>query len=71
MAKLQFGRYVFEATNEKNVLFPDGGITKGYLIAYNRRVAAHMIPHISRARLGPETTPGSRLGISWHDYCCT
>lgn len=46
MARLNFGPYSFETSNEDKVLFPGDGITKGELIGYYRDVAPVMLPHL-------------------------
>lgn len=46
MTKKRFGPYSVELSNTDNVLFPDSGITKGDLIAYYRRIADVMLPHV-------------------------
>jgi len=43
---LQFDGIGVKVSSEEKVLFPDDGITKGELIAYYRRIAEWMIPHV-------------------------
>jgi len=44
MSNRRFGRYTVELSNEDKVFFPDDGLTKGDLIRYYERIAAHMLP---------------------------
>lgn len=46
MTTERFGRYSVELSNTEKVLFPDGGITKGDLIQYYRKVSEVMLPHL-------------------------
>lgn len=46
-----------ELSNTAKVLFPQGGLTKGDLIGYYRRIAAVMLPHLASRPLSFERYP--------------
>ncbi len=46
MATYRLGSRTVKTSNEDKVLFPDAGLTKGDLIAYYRRIANTLLPHI-------------------------
>lgn len=46
MSTLTIGRKKFNTSNKDKVLFPEGGFTKGDLIAYYEAVAPVMLPHV-------------------------
>jgi bifunctional non-homologous end joining protein LigD len=46
VSTLRVGSRQLELTHEDKVLFPRDGITKGDLVAYYRRIARHMLPHL-------------------------
>jgi len=57
MAKKQFGRIVFESSNEDKVFFPDAGITKGDVIGYYEKNAEIMLPYLKDRPLNLHRLP--------------
>ena len=43
---MRVGRYSIKLSRSEKVLFPEGGITKGDLVRYYRRIAEVMLPHL-------------------------
>ena len=60
--EVRFGDISIECTNVERVMFPDGGITKGELIAYYRDVADLMVPGLRRR---PLTIERFRARFQW------
>lgn len=57
MTNLSFGRYTVEISNEDKVFFPDAGITKGDVIAYYRKIADTILPHLKDRTLSMQRFP--------------
>lgn len=53
----RFGPYAVELSNEDKVFFADAGLTKGDLIAYDRDVAATLLPHLADRPLALQRVP--------------
>ena len=51
MAARRYGRYTVETSNERKVLFPDIGLTKGGLIEYYESVSEHFVRHAAQRPL--------------------
>ncbi len=46
MGRIRVGHRTVQTSNEGKVLFPNGGLTKGDLVAYYARIAEVMLPHV-------------------------
>jgi bifunctional non-homologous end joining protein LigD len=57
MAKLRFGSYTFEISNQEKLFFPKAGLTKGDLIDYYRKVADSILPHLKGRPLSLQRFP--------------
>lgn len=51
MRELQFGPYRVQTSHEEKIFFPDEGITKGEVVAYYRKIAEFMLPHLKERPL--------------------
>jgi bifunctional non-homologous end joining protein LigD len=51
MGEMRVGRRVLKTSSEDRVVFPRDGITKGEVLAYYKRIAPYMIPHVRKRRL--------------------
>jgi bifunctional non-homologous end joining protein LigD len=62
MTAVRVGSHTVEVSNADKVLFPDGGITKGDVVDYYRRIADHMVPHLEGRPLALHRFPDGIKG---------
>ena len=48
-------------THPEKILFPDAGITKGDVLAFYRRIAPRLLPHLKDRPVTLERLPDGRL----------
>jgi bifunctional non-homologous end joining protein LigD len=51
MGEMRVGRRLIKTSSEDRIIFPRDGITKREVVAYHRRIAPYMIPHLRKRRL--------------------